>query len=142
MIEIGELTNLWVPSGEALLRLALAAQANGVSYVHGISGQAIKLLYDDSDRCIGVLSGDGTAHLADVVLVAAGAQTGALIDVENELVARSMCVATIQLTPEEVKKYENLPMVTHFEEGKGYPFSILPAREFLTTFGRNNLPSK
>jgi hypothetical protein len=43
---------------------------------------------------------------------------GALIDVENEVTAKAMCVATIQLTPEEVQRYNKIPMVDHFEQGE------------------------
>ncbi|KAH8820215.1 sarcosine oxidase [Xylogone sp. PMI_703] len=111
----------WVPSGEALSRLALAAQANGVSYIHGNKGHVTKLLFDASGTCIGALSEDGSTHFADVVLLAAGAQTGALIDVEDEVEAKAMCVAAIQLTPEEVKMYKNIPMIDNFEQGMIFP---------------------
>lgn len=107
-----------VPSGEALSRLALASQTNGVTYIHGTRGHVTKLLFDASGSCIGALSEDGYAHLADVVLLAAGARIGELIDVKNEIFAKAMGVATIQLTAEETKRYQNIPMFDHFEQGK------------------------
>jgi hypothetical protein len=39
------------------------------------------------------LTADGSSHFADVVILAAGAQIGVLIDVENEVTAKAMCVA-------------------------------------------------
>lgn len=98
--------------------MALAAQANGVNYVSGESGYVKKLLYDESGKCIGCLSADGHAHLADVVILSTGANTAALIDAKDEIVARSHCVGVIQLTSEEVKKYANLPIIDDFEQGR------------------------
>ncbi len=67
--------------------MALAAQVNGVSYISGQAGHVKKLLYDDSDKCIGCLSADGRAHLADIVILSTGANTAALIDAKDEIVA-------------------------------------------------------
>lgn len=75
------------------------------------------MLFDASGRCIGALSEDGHAYLADFVILAAGARIGELIDVNNEIIAKAMCIATIQLTPEDTERYKNLPMLDHFEQG-------------------------
>jgi sarcosine oxidase/L-pipecolate oxidase len=98
--------------------LALIAQERGVRYIHGAQGHATKLHFNSSGGCIEALTADGSSHFADVVILAAGAQIGALIDVENEVTAKAMCVATIQLTPEEVQRYNKIPMVDHFEQGE------------------------
>jgi sarcosine oxidase/L-pipecolate oxidase len=76
------------------------------------------LLFDQAGDCIGVASANGSTYHADVVILATGAQTGSLINAENELTAKAMCIATVQLTPEEAAKYRSLPMVDHFEQGK------------------------
>ena len=60
---------------------------------------------------------NGEAHLADIVILSTGANTAALIDAKDEIVARSHCVGVIQLTPEEAFKYRNLPIVDDFEQG-------------------------
>ena len=101
-----------------MLRLALAAQENGVSYVHGHQGNVKKLFFDRDGNCTGAISVTGDIYQADIVILAAGAQTGLLTNVKNELTAKAMCIATIQLTPEEVERYSSLPMVDHFEQGK------------------------
>lgn len=67
---------------------------------------------------MGALSVHGHEHVADIVILASGANTGVLIDVKDKIAAQAMCVATIQLTPQEVVKYKDLPMVDHFEQGK------------------------
>lgn len=105
--------------------MALTAQASGVQYVTGDAGWVQRLLYDDQGRCIGVLSKSGEAHLADVVILCTGANTAALVDAKNEIVARSHCVGVIKLTPQEVQKYKNLPIVDDFEQGMiGLPLII------------------
>ncbi len=77
-----------------------------------------QLLYDEKGICIGALAENGQAHLADLVIVCTGANTAALVDAKNEIVARSHCVGVIQLTSEEAERYKNLPIVDDFEQGK------------------------
>lgn len=98
--------------------MANAAQANGVEYVSGHAGWVRKLLYDDNGACIGALSKDGRAHLADVVILCTGANTAELIDAKDEIVARSHCVGVIKLSAAEAERYKNLPIVDDFEQGK------------------------
>ena len=101
-----------------MLRLALAAQSNGARYIHGHDGNVKELLFDQDGNCTGAVTAAGKIYQADIIILAAGAQTAALADVENELTAKAMCIATIQLTPKEVRRYNNLPMVDHFEQGE------------------------
>lgn len=97
--------------------MAAAAQANGVAYVSGDAGWVKKLLYNASGHCIGALTADGQAHLADLIIMCTGANTASLIDAKDEIIARSHCVGVIQLTNEEVEKYRSLPIVDDFEQG-------------------------
>lgn len=107
-----------VPSGEALLRMASAAKAQGVEYITGRRGWAQRLLYNDSGSCIGVMSQSGEAHLADIVVLCTGANTAALIEAKDEIIARSHCVGIMQLSVEEAVKYQHLPIVDNFEQGE------------------------
>jgi len=50
-----------------------------------------------------------------------GANTAALVDAKDEIVARSHCVGVMQLTPSEAEKYKNLPIVDDFEQGILFP---------------------
>ena len=106
-----------VPSDEALLLLARSAQSRGVKYITGSQGHVIDLLFNREGACVAVKTADGIMHEAEEIILAAGAFTGTLIGVDGELVAKSMCIACIQLTPEEQKLYSNLPMLDHFEHG-------------------------
>ena len=76
-----------------------------------------QLLFDGSGKCIGALAANGQTHLADVVILCTGANTATLVDAKDEIVARSHCVGIIQLTPADVEKYKNLPIVDDFEQG-------------------------
>ncbi|CAI7611438.1 FAD dependent oxidoreductase [Penicillium manginii] len=111
----------WVPSGQALLRFAQTAQANGVKYISGDAGFVKQLIYNEAGTCIGALAANRQVHLADVVIICTGANTATLIDSKDEIIARSHCVGVIQLTPEEVIKYKNLPIVDDFEQGILFP---------------------
>ena len=98
--------------------MATAARAHGVQYITGDSGWVQRLLFNDIGTCIGVLSKSGEVHLADTIILCSGASTAALINAKDEIVARSHCVGVIQLTPQEMKKYQNLPIVDNFEQGE------------------------
>ena len=52
------------------------------------AGSFSKLLLDESGRTRGVEALDGTRHLADRVIIAAGASTPTLIDLESQPVIR------------------------------------------------------
>lgn len=104
--------------------MAVAAQASGVQYVTGNAGWVRRLLYDAKGACIGVCSEDGDAYFADVVVLSTGANTAALIDASDEIVARSHCVGVIKLTPQEVDKYQHLPIVDDFEQGMHFPCHV------------------
>jgi sarcosine oxidase / L-pipecolate oxidase len=112
----------WANARSALFRMAEAAQKSGVEYVSGDDGYVKQLLFDEEGTCVGARSASGTAHFADVVVVAAGAAAGSIVDMKGQLVAKGHTVGHIQLTPEEVKKYENIPIVDHLEGGmKSHP---------------------
>ena len=86
-------------------------------YVTGDDGWVQRLLYDELGNCVGVLPKSGRVQMADVVVLCTGANTAALIDAKDEIVARSHCVGVIQLTQEEAERYRDLPIVDDFEQG-------------------------
>lgn len=111
----------WANARSALKRMADAAQAMGVRYVVGDAGFVKGLVYDDIGKCIGVRCADESESLADIVVLAAGAATGGLLDMKGQLVAKGHTVGHIQLTPSEVEKYKSVPIVDHFEGGIIFP---------------------
>lgn len=65
----------------------------------------------------GVRFSDGSEIKADLVVIAAGAWTPALFAQPMmgglpAVVAAGQCVAKIQLTPEEVEEYKDIPVVS------------------------------
>jgi sarcosine oxidase/L-pipecolate oxidase len=110
----------WAQSGEAVRRMAVAAQRNGVEYISGDQGYIQKLLYS-ADSCCGAITRDGSIHKADVVLIATGAWTPSLIDVEGQLTAKGHPVAHMQLSPAETIRYSSLPILDSLELGYYFP---------------------
>ena len=111
----------WTTSGDALAAMTTAAKKLGVRYVSGDDGWIKKLLYAPDGTCIGAEAANGARHYADKVVVSAGATSAELLDFEGQLQAKGHVVGHIQLTPEEARKYENLKIVDHFEQGILFP---------------------
>ncbi|CAH0046680.1 unnamed protein product [Clonostachys solani] len=111
----------WVPSGEALLRMANAARTNGVEYVSGDAGYTRRLVYDGNKKCIGAICNDGSFHQADIVVIAAGANTATLVDARNEVEAQCSAICVLQLKPEEIEKYKDMPVISNLEQGIIFP---------------------
>ncbi|KAJ9145463.1 FAD dependent oxidoreductase [Pleurostoma richardsiae] len=111
----------WAPSGQALLRMANAARANGVKYIFGDAGYIKRLVYDASGTCKGAVAADGTVYEADIVLLASGANTGTLVEAKQEVVAQCSVICVMKLEPEEILKYQNIPIIDDFEQGIIFP---------------------
>lgn len=134
----------WANAGKALQRMAEAAQKNGVRYVTGDSGFVKQLLFDEHGRCVGAKTANGSAHFADVIILAAGANAATILDLKGQLVAKGHGVGHIQLTPEEVKKYGSMPIVAHFEGGLLFPpqedgILKVGAEHFLTNYASSDV---
>ncbi|EXJ91986.1 hypothetical protein A1O3_00536 [Capronia epimyces CBS 606.96] len=127
----------WANSGEALNRMARAAQDKGVEFISGDAGFCRRLIMSSTNpkhaeedgqreqlsqsRCTGVITHDGTTHLADVVVVAAGAWTPSLVDVQAQLTAKGHAVAHIQLSRAERQRYADMPILDNLELGYFFP---------------------
>lgn len=134
----------WANAGGALQRMAEAAQQNGVRYITGDAGFVKQLLFDEGSRCVGAKAADGTAQFADLVILAAGANAATILDLKGQLVAKGHGVGHIQLTPEEVKKYGSMPIVTHMEGGLIFPpqedgILKVGAQHFLTNYASSDV---
>ncbi|KAL3438893.1 FAD dependent oxidoreductase [Aspergillus tetrazonus] len=107
----------WVNAREGIVRMAQKAIDAGVRYVSGSAGYAKQLLYDENQTCVGVKCADGTAYFGSKIILAAGAAAGSLLDLENQIVAKGHVVGHIQLTPDEVEEYKDMPILDHLEGG-------------------------
>lgn len=108
----------WANARSALTRMAEAAMANGVQYVTGDDGFVTQLLFDESGRCVGAKTAGGRVHFADTVVLAAGAASAGILDMKGQLVAKGHSCGHLQLTPEETKKLEKMPIMSHLEGGE------------------------
>lgn len=118
-ISVLTLSRHQVPSGQALLRMALAAQEKGARYITGDAGHIKKLLYDRDGTCTGVVAANGQVHQADMVVVAAGASLPALVEgAGTDVVAQTSAICVMQLEPHEVDKYKDIPIIDDFEQGE------------------------
>ncbi len=106
-----------VPSGQALLRMANAAKANGVKYVVGTEGHVKKLLYDSKGTCVGTVSENGAVYQADIVILSSGANVATLVEAKEEAEAQTSVICVMKLEPHEVEKYKDIPIIDDFEQG-------------------------
>lgn len=111
--------------------MAKAAETNGVKYVCGRSGTAVRLIYNEkTSTCTGVLTADGSIHTADLVVLANGAQIPTLIEAKDEVEASGSAVAVIELTPEEAEKYKDIPIIDDFEQGQSFSKGVMRHQDF------------
>lgn len=108
----------WASARAALKRMADTAQKKGVKYITGSAGHVSNLLFNDNGKCMGAKTVHGSTHLADEIILAAGAAAASILDMKSQLVAKGHTVGHIQLEPDEVEKYASMPIVDHLEGGK------------------------
>ncbi|KAL4754146.1 hypothetical protein BDW72DRAFT_200896 [Aspergillus terricola var. indicus] len=111
----------WVNAREGIVRMAQKAIDAGVRYVSGSAGYAKQVLYDENQACVGVKCADGTAYFGSKIILTAGAAAGSLLDLENQIVAKGHAVGHIQLTPDEIEEYKDMPILDHLEGGILFP---------------------
>lgn len=107
----------WANADKAVAALAVSAMSKGVQYIFGDSGYVKQLLFDSDSKCIGAACEDGSSYFADVVILAAGAAAASILDMQGQLVAKGHSVVHIQLTPQEVEHYKDIPILDNLEDG-------------------------
>jgi sarcosine oxidase/L-pipecolate oxidase len=91
------------------------------------------LFAKDGTTCIGIEAVDGTRYHADKVVLAAGAWSSTLVDLEDQCVSKVSCLPTVyphgytdsqawvyahmQLSPEEAKEFKDSPVVYNGDIG-------------------------
>lgn len=102
-------------------------------------GKARRLMFrDDGDddakgkkrrKVVGAVLEDGSEVLAGLTIVAAGAWSGALVDLRGRAEARGQVLAYVRLTDEEKQRLENMPVVLNLSTGM---FAIPPIEDTST----------
>lgn len=105
----------WAEAASALKGTIEAAVDNGVHYV---TGSVSKLVIKDGS-CTSVETADGRTFSASKVILSTGAYTSKLlldsaphqpeIQSGNRITAGGVCEASVNLTPEQVEKFKDLP---------------------------------
>ncbi|KAL5458243.1 hypothetical protein PMIN06_003443 [Paraphaeosphaeria minitans] len=124
-----EKTNKWLETEDQILEKApqlerekikgwKAIFKQGVNFGFGGAGSFTKPLFaKDGNTCVGVETVDGTRYYADKVVLAAGAWSPMLVDLENQSISKAWVYAHMRLTPQKVAEYKNAPVVYNGDVG-------------------------
>lgn len=80
-------------------------------------GVAVDRICVENQRATGVILRDGTRLSASLVLVAAGAWSNSLVDLEGITESTGIAVAWLKLTDDEVARWKNISITTNFDTG-------------------------
>ncbi|KAI3536483.1 FAD dependent oxidoreductase [Colletotrichum filicis] len=106
----------WADAGASMSYLARKVVA--LDRVTFVSGVATRLNYTpDKSTVTGATLQDGSVLSADLVVVAAGAWTGALVDLSGQAIATGQAVGYIDITPDELEVLRKMPVTLNFSTG-------------------------
>ncbi|WWC88846.1 uncharacterized protein L201_003761 [Kwoniella dendrophila CBS 6074] len=108
----------WVAARDALTAVGAELRKLGVKSAFGTAGTFKSLILGEDGRtCLGVRAVDGTEWYADTVIMATGAWSPTLIDLEDQCISKCWQFGHIQLTPEEVESLRDTPTTYNMELG-------------------------
>ncbi|KAJ4489507.1 FAD dependent oxidoreductase [Lentinula edodes] len=111
----------WLAAAKAIDSVGRELVRHGVQFSFGDSGTFQSLiLSNDGKTCLGATTKDGTRYIADKVVLASGAWTPSLVDLEDQCCSKAWVYAHMQLTSEEIKDYAGCPVV--YNEDLGFFF--------------------
>lgn len=79
----------WTHAYNALQALTDDCHRLGVKFISGAAGTMKSVIYDDDGIVLGVKAVDGTVHLAEKTILAAGAWVGSVIDMKAQVIAKA-----------------------------------------------------
>ncbi|TFK56807.1 DAO-domain-containing protein [Heliocybe sulcata] len=109
----------WVHARKAMEAVGAECTRLGVQFIAGPSGTAVELVFDSSkSNVLGVRCADGSTYLADRIILATGAWSDLLLDMENQLIAKCWTLAHIKLTDHlEREAVKGIPVILDLEKG-------------------------
>ncbi|KAJ5390965.1 uncharacterized protein N7496_002033 [Penicillium cataractarum] len=108
----------WLAAAKAINAIGDFLHKQGVKFGFGGAGTFKRPLFAaDGVTCVGVETADETQYFADKIVLAAGAWSPTLIDLDGQCVSKAWVFAHIQLTPQEAAEYKNAPVVYDGEYG-------------------------
>ncbi|KAL7624797.1 hypothetical protein AAE478_004011 [Parahypoxylon ruwenzoriense] len=106
----------WLAAAKATNAIGQLLRDQGVKFGFGSAGSFQKPIFtDDGVTCIGVEAVDGTKYYADKVVLAAGAWSPTLVDLDDQCCSK--IYAMIQLSPQEAAEYKDSPVVYNGDIG-------------------------
>ncbi|KAL2830435.1 FAD dependent oxidoreductase [Aspergillus pseudoustus] len=106
----------WADAAGSIGLLASQCSSAGVSFITGRRG-TVHSLRRSGNKVVGVNLVDGTHLPASQVILATGAWSNRLIDLSQAAASSGQPVGFLQLTPEEAKKFANVPVMINFSTG-------------------------
>ncbi|WVW79839.1 hypothetical protein I302_101809 [Kwoniella bestiolae CBS 10118] len=108
----------WLAAAKAINSIAEVLKKEGVKFGFGGAGSfKAPLFAADGTTCNGVETVDGTKYYADKVVLAAGAWSPTLVDLEEQCISKAWVYAHMQLTPEEAAEFKDTPVVYNGDLG-------------------------
>jgi sarcosine oxidase / L-pipecolate oxidase len=107
----------WATSGKIMLEMATESASRGVIFSSEDEGNVQTLLFNQKGACIGVRVLGDMSYYADCIILAAGANSASLIDMEDKQCALGHTVCFIRLESHEVERYKYMTLIANIEEG-------------------------
>ncbi|PVI01887.1 FAD dependent oxidoreductase [Periconia macrospinosa] len=108
----------WLAAAKAINAIGEECKRKGVKFAFGGAGSFKQPIFAaDGTTCIGVESANGSKYYADKVVLAAGAWSPALVDLEDQCVSKAWVYGHIQLTPDEATEFKDRPVVYNGDIG-------------------------
>ena len=108
----------WLAAAKAINNIGQYLRSQNVNFGFGKAGTFKQpILAGDSVTCIGVETVDGTRYMADKVVLAAGAWSPVLVDLEEQCCSKAWVYAHLQLTPDEAERFKGVPVVYNGDIG-------------------------
>lgn len=95
----------------------LRGRVEGGGNVEVLVGEVESLVYGGGERVGGVRLKDGRVLRAELTILAAGAWTPGLVDLEGRAVATGQVMAYIEVSEEEEARYKDMPVILNFTSG-------------------------
>ncbi|KAF2651314.1 FAD dependent oxidoreductase [Lophiostoma macrostomum CBS 122681] len=108
----------WLAAAKAINAIGKYLEGQGVKLHFGDAGTFKQPLFtSDGVTCNGVETIDGSRYYADKVVLAAGAWSPILVDLEDQCCSKAWVYAHMKLSPEEVAQYKGVPVVYNGDYG-------------------------
>lgn len=107
----------WADAQKAIIGLRDECVLQGVSFVSGRAGTVVKFVWNTSGMIRAARTLAGTEVLGDLFILAAGAWAASLVPMYNSTLSTGQVLAYLRLSPEEMVKYQQLPIYVNFATG-------------------------